>query len=949
MRKMLRFASFPTAALLAFAAASAPVDARAQVSTDIDPPTVSEISLPSGVTGPSISVGATIEDVSGVNKAYLYLDRLDGRNEAGIRLWDDGTNGDVTPGDDRYSANAVLAVPDATYDVSLLTYDSKYNEVRPRLGTLKVAGSTFEWLRASPAPSPTPTASEPAPEPSPTSTSIPTPSPTPSASSGPPSDQAPPVVSAVEVPVGLTSAAMSASASVVDAGSGVNKVYLYFDRPDGRNAAGIRMTDDGQGADAAADDGRYSTQSTLTLGDGQYRVSILTYDGKYNETNPTVASLVVSGEQYRWSPDGAGGSPTPTPTPTASPAPSPTQTPTPTPTPTPTYPPSGTNLLVNGSFESGLAGWAPHGVVDTTNESYEGGFAARLTAGNATDARITQTISGLKPMTRYTLAFRVKTSGSQPRDVWASYGVDGDVQLAKTNSLQSAGFSESRFSFFTEPGSPTVDVWVMAGRNDPPGTTTIDSARLVEGVLPVPTPSPGEPPLASLPTPPTLPAPGDNAVTNGDFAAGGTGWVLDGAAPAIDGSGQSANPIMTVTPTATTARAVQDVPILLAPGTTYTLSARARTTGGTATIGYTATDGSVDAYSNVSSTSWQQYDVTFTTGATYSGGKVRAEFYKGNSGTLYVDDITLLARGAEWLDTPDPTPTPQAALTEDFDGPGLNSGDWLIANKGWGGDNGGVVPANVSVSDGVVHLAANGDRYEGQVVGLGGRKTRVGAAIVTRNYFASGRYEVRARVPRQEGACTAFWSFHYLEYQTGQPEYYEEPNRIRNSEIDWEFPTARDDGSDDDPISFDNARANSWGGKYGGEGGNVSLRPRIGDLVADGEFHNYAYEWHSGGPGMTPYVAWSIDGTEVARYDGNGFGQDNVPFRASRFWIGVWFPASGYKDKVGWAGNPDFDTVTLDIDSVTITPFNEPNDRYEAETWPNGFYADPGQYPGQYP
>ena len=90
------------------------------------------------------------------------------------------------------------------------------------------------------------------------------------------------------------------------------------------------------------------------------------------------------------------------------------------------------------------------------------------------------------------------------------------------------------------------------------------------------------------------------------------------------------------------------------------------------------------------------------------------------------------------------------------------------------------------------------------------------------------------------------------------------------------------------------------------------------------------------------------------RHEGNEFGQDNIPYRASRFWLGIWFPAAGFKERidgetvsrVGWAGDPNFDQATLEIDWVRVTPFNEANDRYEPETWPNGFYATPDEYPG---
>jgi hypothetical protein len=44
-------------------------------------------------------------------------------------------------------------------------------------------------------------------------------------------------------------------------------------------------------------------------------------------------------------------------------------------------------------------------------------------------------------------------------------------------------------------------------------------------------------------------------------------------------------------------------------------------------------------------------------------------------------------------------------------------------------------------------------------------------------------------------------------------------------------------------------------------------------------------------------------------------------------------------DQIGWAGDPHFDTAYLDIDWVRITP------TYEPETWPNGFYATPDEYP----
>ena len=81
------------------------------------------------------------------------------------------------------------------------------------------------------------------------------------------------------------------------------------------------------------------------------------------------------------------------------------------------------------------------------------------------------------------------------------------------------------------------------------------------------------------------------------------------------------------------------------------------------------------------------------------------------------------------------------------------------------------------------------------------------------------------------------------------------------------------------------------------------------------------------------------------RSTGELFGQDNVPHRASRFWIGIWFPASGYRDQVGWAGDPDFDTASLDIDWVRVTDVRPGGHLRTRNLAQHGFYASPDQYP----
>jgi hypothetical protein len=325
-------------------------------------------------------------------------------------------------------------------------------------------------------------------------------------------------------------------------------------------------------------------------------------------------------------------------------------------------------------------------------------------------------------------------------------------------------------------------------------------------------------------------------------------------------------------------------------------------------------------------------------------------------------------------------PVPQTSpLIETFD-EGLGTDRWLLSTKAWGGDNGGVTPQNLSIVEDVdggqpIHalkLEAHGDLYDGDVV-ANGRRTRVGAAIATREYYASGRYTVRAKVAPALGAVTAFWPFHYIDHHPAEVEYWYEPNPRRNTEIDWEFPTdltgtgedqAAQYGLDPTEIAFTNARTNAWGGQFGGEGGEhkgrIVLRDaddQVVDLAEEyvaGRYHDYTIEWHSGelidgdegdARDEVGCIRWYFDDVLVDELLDEEYGQGNVPFRGARFWLGIWFAAAGYGDEVGWGGSPDFDTTATYIASVSIEPFNEPRDAWVRETVPNLAWSAPDGYP----
>jgi beta-glucanase (GH16 family) len=248
-------------------------------------------------------------------------------------------------------------------------------------------------------------------------------------------------------------------------------------------------------------------------------------------------------------------------------------------------------------------------------------------------------------------------------------------------------------------------------------------------------------------------------------------------------------------------------------------------------------------------------------------------------------------------------------LVEEFDGPALDPARWRVAFRQWGGAdaNGGVLPQNVSLKDGTLVLEVHGDRYAGPLKGINadgseradGRRT--GAAIATRAQFGSGRFEARLKAAPVLGACSALWTFYYLERQTGEPE---------NHEIDIELPGRP--GEAHRGFSFDRALCNTFR--------TPERRVTVGytKLAAaqdDGRFHTYRFDWHTGGK---PRVEFFVDGAPVRTIE------TNVPDRAGRLWVGVWCPRS-------FAGPADFDTARMVVDWIRITPFGEAGDRFVEE------------------
>ena len=310
-----------------------------------------------------------------------------------------------------------------------------------------------------------------------------------------------------------------------------------------------------------------------------------------------------------------------------------------------------------------------------------------------------------------------------------------------------------------------------------------------------------------------------------------------------------------------------------------------------------------------------------------------------------------------WADSPDPSPPVEVKLVEtkpifdDFSSGTLDSRTWLIARTQWGGENvnGGVVPDNIHVQSDKLIIIGHGDHYTGPVKGVQRTATgsvspiahgrRTGACLVTRDCYASGRYEVRMKVPQNLGVCTALGTFHYFEVDPQHEEYITHKGQgdvyISNHEIDIELPGRPD--AKLVGIGYDWALCNTWVGER--ERDMTHGATKLPFSVNDGKFHTWRFDWHTGDPeGKTgkviePRVDFFLDDELIRTIT------TTVPVDAGQFWMGLWFPNK-------WAGNPDFDVETLEIDFVRITPFHEPGDRHTySRPGPSRFLLGPEHWP----
>jgi hypothetical protein len=323
-------------------------------------------------------------------------------------------------------------------------------------------------------------------------------------------------------------------------------------------------------------------------------------------------------------------------------------------------------------------------------------------------------------------------------------------------------------------------------------------------------------------------------------------------------------------------------------------------------------------------------------------------------------------------------PIRSTALSLRFDNSAVLTAYFDKMTKGWGGANGGVVAENVSIGPDnsgttVLVLESHGDNYAGTVQGvdsLGNPKynpngtpwvKRVGAVVVSKDYYCFGRYEYEAKVVQVLGVASAFWHFHYQEIFPDDPRWDSYINDlglrtsgdsengfyiVRNNEIDIELPSHLLGGDIEDP-SLANAKFNTWRGELqnydvapGDPGYWEEYRDNyraLGFNAADNQYHTYRYDWYH------DRVEFYVDNVLIVTNINNQFGYDsnNLPDVAGKVTIGPWFPSAAKK----WAGlTANFTIEKMYVKSFSYTPFTSEiasHQVFVGETYPGRLSAGP--------
>lgn len=318
------------------------------------------------------------------------------------------------------------------------------------------------------------------------------------------------------------------------------------------------------------------------------------------------------------------------------------------------------------------------------------------------------------------------------------------------------------------------------------------------------------------------------------------------------------------------------------------------------------------------------------------------------------------------------------ALNENWSSGKIDPEKWYRLRKRWGQGNNGVVPENTSIKIDTVHgrkenvlvCRGHGDLYQGPVKGWHGNTTRVGGVLVTKDFFASGRYEIVMKIGQTQssdsspsdptqpiGMIPAIWTYGYR-WVRGEHEdldSFSAENPLYNPLMKRQWKSNEYWSEIDFPEFGKNQNLKT--GLY-----NTFLNNKINSktldtsAAIDGRYHTFTTIWRTH---LIPFP--NLNDTQVVEYQGYHWIQDKkipfksyhgnplkrlakdkyalysgkvashyidgnlvgtntqfVPAHAAQLNLGVWFPK--------WAGAAPWQTSSASFASVKIWEYDDPGD-----------------------
>jgi beta-glucanase (GH16 family) len=326
---------------------------------------------------------------------------------------------------------------------------------------------------------------------------------------------------------------------------------------------------------------------------------------------------------------------------------------------------------------------------------------------------------------------------------------------------------------------------------------------------------------------------------------------------------------------------------------------------------------------------------------------------------------------------------------------GFSDQQWLAVRKSWSKHDNGSVPELITIEEDIVDgvkkkvavITTQGNLSKSPITGVkavdGGyvnshRPERVGAILATKEYYASGSYEIKMKIGLTNdfkapiGMSPVIFLFHSEIHFAGP----DNPQGTQLNPFDPQYQPRFKETSNNDYYSSINAEIDGpelgvqgdfSKGAYstyistGDEGVTRLIVPYKTDILDD-KYHTYRIEWHTGlistsltdkqvMPQGAYFYAYDAPDSEIQGFpvikkpDGKWYAyvgtsvkfyldgklvatsKKNISPVSARLMIGGWFPS--------WAGTPNFEHAKISISDVKIEPYHDEGDvLYQPETNP---------------